>query len=255
MRLEHEKGSLHASHARQAFLRALRAHLPPETFAELDAIPNKPELVEAWADAHGINAPCVVEEFGCYCAGGWSKLGHLSGGGWNSPTIPLEWRQAVGKFNQRPLDPWAWSGVYADDFLMQEASRGRSVPGVAPDVVEKAFDRHLGPIATDPSRESWEEFQARARSHWTARVRMAKTFGFRPAGKESEWPNLHRDLQWLIRHQVNRETFDEIAGFQTREDAVDPEGVKKAVDRLCRTIGLKRKRRRRPASTRPGPMK
>ena len=245
MRFEHKKGSLHAAHVARAFVRAIRATLPQEAFAELDLLPMQPDSVENWADAHGINAPCVVQEFACFCAGGWTDYRHFEGDGWQGPEIPQEWLQRVGSLNARPIDPWAWRGVYADEFLLTEVGRGKVVPGVDPDVVRKAFDRHLGPIATDPSRESWEDFQIRARFHWIARVQEAKSFGFRPAGRESEWPNLPRDIRWLVRHQVNKETLEDIAGPQDRDNAIDPDTVKKAIDRLSRVIGLKRKRGRR----------
>ena len=243
MRLEHEKGSLHASHVRGAFLRAVRANLPEEAFAQLDSMPMQPEMVEGWAASHGINAPCVVEAFLHFCEGGWSKYGHFESDSWDGPKIPPEWSERVGDLNKRPIDPWAWRGVYADESLLNKAWRGREVQGVRPDVVSEAFDRHLGPIATDPSRESWEDFQIRARFHWMARVQTAKTFGFRPAGKESEWRNLDRDIRWLFRHRVNKERFDEIAGSREGE-YVEADSVKTAIDRLSRIIGLKRKRGR-----------
>jgi hypothetical protein len=65
---------------------------------------------------------------------------------------------------------------------------------------------------------------------------------FTPAGKETEWRNLARDISWLLRHQVNNETYEQIAGPQDRDDAIDPDTVKKAVDRLIRAIGIKRTR-------------
>ncbi len=240
MRLEHKKGSLHASHVRKAFLLAVRANLPEEVFAELDSMPKRPEMVEDWAASHGINAPCVVEEFLPFCEGGWSEFGHFDPSGWTGPEIPLVWSQRVGELNKRPIDPRAWRGIYSDEFFLNKTWRGRKVQGVCQDAVSEAFDRHLGPIATDPSRESWEDFQIRARFHWMARVQMAETFGFRPAGKESEWPNLDRDIRWLFRRQVNKETFDEIADSRAGE-YVEAASVKTAIDRLSRIIGLKRK--------------
>ena len=60
-RVEYRKGALHASHARRAFVRALRAHLPDEAFAELDTIPMERESIERWAKAHRVNAACVIE--------------------------------------------------------------------------------------------------------------------------------------------------------------------------------------------------
>jgi hypothetical protein len=241
MRLEHHKGSLHASNVQRAFLRALRAHLPEQAFAQLDAMPRDREEVERWAATHGINAPCVVDAFECFCAGGWSKHGHYQASGWSGPAVPDEWRRMVADLNARTIDPWASRGVYADEKPVAEAGRGQ-VLGVDQGVIESALARHLGPVAADPDRESWEDFRQRARLHWLARVRLATSFGFTPAGKETEWRNLARDISWLLRHQVNNETYEQIAGPQDRDDAIDPDTVKKAVDRLIRAIGIKRTR-------------
>src|SRR5947209_2389074 len=226
MRHEYRQGSLHASHVRSAFLRALRKHLPDAAFAELDAMPMERETIEGWAAAHGINAPCVVEEFAYFCDGGWSKYRHVETDSWAGPEIPREWLQLVGEWNNRLIDRWAWRDDHADEFLLAEAGRNRLAPGIAPDTITAALNRHLGPIATDPSRESWEDFQVRARHHWIARVHAAKKFGFRPAGKESEWRNLDRDIQWLLRHQVGREPYDKIAGPPEQDGTVDPDVVK-----------------------------
>ena len=76
-------------------------------------------------------------------------------------------------------------------------------------------------------------------------------FGFRPAGNESEWRNLERDIKWLLQHQVSKQTLVEIAALEDQEnDAFDPDRVKKAIDRLSNMIGLKRKRGRRAGSSR-----
>lgn len=251
MRLEHKRGSLHASHVRSAFVRALQTYLPSEAFAQLDTLPMERDVVEHWADAHGINAPCVVEAFAHYCQGGWSKQGHCESDSWRGPHIPGDWLQAVGEFNKKPIDPPLWRGMYADELVLTEAWLGRAVAGIEPDQVTAMLDRYLGPIGADPARESWEDFQFRARSHWTARAVAAKKFGFRPAGNESEWRNLERDIKWLLQHQVSKQTLVEIAALEDQEnDAFDPDRVKKAIDRLSNMIGLKRKRGRRAGSSR-----
>jgi hypothetical protein len=132
---------------------------------------------------------------------------------------------------------------------MNEIGGQRGVRGVSSEYVKEAIDRHLGPIATDPARESWQDFVLRARHHWIAREHEARSVGFKRAGKETEWKNLDRDIRWLLRHQVDRESPESIAGPSDVKDAVDPDKVKKAIDRLCRYIGIRRKRGR-PRRTR-----
>ena len=254
MRHEHKPGALHAAHVQDAFVRLLQNQLPREIFAELDSVPMERPSIEKWAALHGINAPCVVEAFAFYCNGGWTKHGACNLAGGSGPHIPREWLVLVAQMNARPVDPRGLKGYYADDYVTTGAFRGVDVPGVPLQVIEQACDRHLGPVAVDPSLESWDDFLERARSHWHARVREARKFGLRPAGKESEWRNLDRDLQWLFRYQVNLETVEQIAP-KAPEDAIEPgdsiEGVKKAIDRVSRAVGLKRPKGRRRRLQRP----
>ena len=213
-------------------MKALRAVLPEAVLAELDTL--TVDAMPAWAARHGINAPCVIEAFSCFCSGGWKMYGRFTSESWKSPRPPDEWLAFAGGLNQRPVDLSWVTGMYGDI-----ADR----PGLKakePFRTSEALRRCLAPIATDPTAESLDEFVARARLHWMARGRLARSFGARPAGLETEWPNLARDIDWLIRYQVRRESHEAIADA----DGIEPETVKKAIDRVARIIELKRPRGR-----------
>jgi len=181
MRLEFARGSLHASHVRDAFVRELRNSLPEQAFAELDALPMQVEAIERWAEGYGINASCVVSAFASFCDGGWTRYRSMESEVFEGPQIPTEWRQSIDEWNARPIDPQAWRGFEADEYVMHELRMGRSLRGLSQDAVDAAIDRHLGPIATDPARESWDDFLLRAQHHWTARRHLAEAAGFRPS--------------------------------------------------------------------------
>lgn len=249
-RLEFKKGSLHNSHVCMEFVAGVGAVLSDEVFAELDGL--TPDRVESWAERHGVNAPCIVEAFASYCSGGWAKYGRSDRDRvWDGPEIPTFWLEIVRWLNKLPLNSGFWRGVFTDlDDLTEEERRARrrSDPNFSRTRVDDPFlspdavGRCLPPIATDPARESLEEFEIRARLHWKGRAMLATHLGARESGQQTEWRNMRRDIGWLVRYQVKHETYDDIAAADGIGGAHGggPETVKKAIDRVARMVGLKR---------------
>lgn len=94
-------------------------------------------------------------------------------------------------------------------------------------------ERLLAPIGADPLRETREFFEERARTHWEARVAQAATMGYVPVRPK---PSLHLHMRWLVRYQLARESFSEIA--RTRGEETTRTAVTLAVRSLARLIGL-----------------
>jgi hypothetical protein len=97
----------------------------------------------------------------------------------------------------------------------------------------KQFEAALLPLSADPVHETSDQFLFRAREHWNARVSLGKKHGLRPAFGGRKWREFDRDLERLLKFQIDRVTFTEIAERPSAKPAVE-----KAVRRLARLLKL-----------------
>jgi hypothetical protein len=98
--LEAQKGSTHAAEAASAFVRAVQEHLPPEAFAELNALDR--DAIEQWADRWHVHAPCILELAETWCSGGWGEGFTIDTCGGSS--TPADWPARLRELNSRPTD-------------------------------------------------------------------------------------------------------------------------------------------------------
>ena len=83
--------------------------------------------------------------------------------------------------------------------------------------------RVLAPIGADPMRESLTQFRRRATNHWRARAEdvdtIAHQLGLTPKAAYARAAQ-SQHIQWLVRYQVHRESFEAIAKEPRHADDV-----------------------------------
>ena len=89
-------------------------------------------------------------------------------------------------------------------------------------------------IAANPLEEDRATFMQRAEVHWGARVELLKGQGFQRVNSKPSLDHIH----WLIRYQVEGESFAEIARDGTDKSADRPKTVTRAIKNLARLIEL-----------------
>jgi len=208
--------------------------LPAEAFRELHQVARAD--IPAWAEKWKINAPCVVRAAASIvdfvAVRGQAAAGIYGFGiSYQRPAEPHEWREDRARLNR---------------LRVQSLPSGdRATRVLTADPLER-----LGPIATDPMRESLSDFIARARDHWNARaIRSNETLAndATPPKASQAHASLALHASWLARYHVSGCSIAVLA-----EDAGRSEkAIQSAILSLARLIGLPPRRRRgRPTTGR-----
>ena len=239
-RLEPTPGDAQSLDAREAFMsRANHALEETTAFDALDELARHDSAgdraaIEAWARTWGVNAPCMrqaAQEMVDATRSDPANSGFLYVS--RSEAMGEPWRRQLGAWNEFPVT------MSADDSV---GSGTMSVPDPrdphAFDVIEAPLEQLLeqphilGPIATNPQSESRAHFLERARHHWEARRQVGiRAHGLTPVAAK---PDLLDQIDWLVRHQIQKTPFEVIASDLT----VTPDAVRKAVHRLAALLDL-----------------
>ena len=111
----------------------------------------------------------------------------------------------------------------------------------------------LAPVEAFPDREDLSAFTKRAQLHWKKRAQVTELLGY-AKGRSKRTPE---HFEWLVRYQLNQETFTSIASnspLPTKpDDKVEPGAVEAAVRSTARYLGLALRRAPRGRPPRQGP--
>jgi hypothetical protein len=107
----------------------------------------------------------------------------------------------------------------------------------------------VGPIAAIPEFETRVQFLRRAQAHYDARVKMVKTRHPAVGATRIRAKRAQRHFEWLVRFQINGETFGSIA----RRSRTDVRSVSGAVREIANLIALELHATRRGGRPRKNP--
>jgi hypothetical protein len=224
MQLESSAHALHRSDVESRFIDAVQQRLPKDAFDELRRLPldqyHMPRTEEAvrWARKWGVNAPVILKELVGWCDG--SKTAAYS-----FPAVPESWTAILRELTAKPPTLMRWSPVPVIDQKdeppgLPDETR-RQLHALRRENAAKQFEAALLPLSADPVHETSDQFLFRAREHWNARVSLGKKHGLRPAFGGRKWHEFDRALEWLLKFQIDRVTFNEIAERPSAKPAVE----------------------------------